>query len=96
MVTEEEWMALQEQEFNFLESLKLPAGFFDGYVSDVMNFIEDAYEEKYQREQKIKDPFIFNTIGEYDFMDWVYRKYKIANGEEIRYYFIDKKVDENG
>ena len=88
MVTDEEWMALQDQEFNFLESLKLPAGFFDGYVNDVMNFIEDAYGEKYKEEQKIEDPYIFNVIDEWEFLNWVRDNYGIKYREEVRHYFV--------
>ena len=88
MLSDEEWKALQEQEFNFLKSLRLPAGFFEGYVDEVMDFIEDNYGSKYREEQEIEDPFIFNTIGDWEFLDWVRDNYGVKYREEIRHYFV--------
>ena len=81
------WKIQQEQEFKFLQKLDLPADFFKGYVDEIMDFIEDTYGDKYRFEQQIEDPYIFNHIGEWEFIDWVKDKYGIFFGEEIRLYF---------
>lgn len=88
MLSNEEFKALQKQEFDFLKRLKLPGGFFDGYADEVMGFIEEVYKEKYKEEQEIEDVCIFNCITEWEFLDWVRDNYGIKFGEEIRHYFV--------
>ena len=77
----------KKQELAFLEKIDLPKEFFKGYVDEIMSFIEDTYGGLYKLDQKIEDPYIFNEIGEWEFVDWVREKYGIFYGEEIRLYF---------
>lgn len=83
-----EWQALEKQEYEFLEYLKIPITFFKNkYVNEVMNCIEDLFNDKYKEWQKIEDPYIFNLIDTSDFIDWVTKTYGIKFYEEIKYRF---------
>ena len=87
-MNKQKWELAQEQEFNFLKTLKLPASYFKGYVHEIMDKIEDEFITQYRENQEIDDPYIFNAIDEWEFMDWVKDNYNIKWDEEIRHYFV--------
>ena len=82
------WKLIEEQEFNFLKTLKLPASYFEGYVDEVINRIEEEFNTQYRESQEIEDPSIFNIIDEWEFMNWVKDNYNIKWDKETRNYFI--------
>jgi len=78
----------KKQEFDFLDSLDLPADFFEGYIDEVMCLIEDKYTAAYKDWQKIEDDNIFNLIDEFEFFSWVHMRFPhIFIQEEVRHYF---------
>ena len=78
----------KKQEFDFLDSLDLPADFFEGYIDEVMRSIEDKYTAAYKDWQKIEDDDIFNLIDEFEFFSWVHKRFPyIFIQEEVRHYF---------
>ena len=54
----------------------------------IMDKIEDEFNTQYRENQEIDDPYIFNVIDEWEFMDWVKDNYNIKWDEEIRHYFV--------
>lgn len=88
MNKQKQWELVEKQEFNFLKTLELPASYFEGYVDEVINRIEEEFNAQYRENQEIDDPSIFNLIDEWEFMDWVKDNYNIKWDQETRNYFI--------
>ena len=89
-MNKQKWELAREQEFNFLKTLKLPASYFEGYVDEVMDKIEEEFNTQYRKNQEIDDPHIFNEIDKWEFMSWVGDNYNIKGNTEvrIRHYFV--------
>lgn len=79
----EDVVKLQNEEFEFLDTIDIKqyipkVGEID--VFDLMHIIENNHGKDY------REPYIFNAIGEDEFIDYLKRRYKLTHRESITNY----------
>lgn len=84
---EHDWLGAQE--YDYLDTLDLGTilcANSDKTCGEIMNIIEDKYEEDYLSKYP-NDEMLFNGISESDFIDYINYRYGIKVTEEITYHF---------
>ena len=74
------------QEFDYLDTIDIKSIIESNKDKDADSIIEDMYEEDYLAKYP-NDEELFGSINSYEFVDYIYWRYKIRCTEHITYYF---------
>ena len=79
-ISKAEWNRLQTQEFNYLDELDLKPFLKSGVsVRSIMDILERMFQADYC--SKTGDEYLFNVINEYDFEQYLKKRYNINTYE---------------
>lgn len=88
-MTNNEFEGLEKQEFAFLDTIDILSIIKENDLDsaeEIMHILEENYENTYL-EQYPDDDFLFNCISQYDFANYIRKRYGIDWREDVIYYF---------